>query len=329
VNLRRQLLFALGAGMVVAPRTLFAQPRGKVWQVGFLTPQRRPDSFKTGIFGAFLNGMRELGYLEGKNLMLEWRFADGRYERLAGLARELVHAGVDVIVTLGTIGTAAAQKATTTIPIVMGSVDNPVGSGFVKSLARPGGNITGLSNIAVDVSPKLLEMLHAMVPGLSRVALLLHPDNTAHAGRLNSMESAGHRSGVTILALRARVPEEIERAFQAMAQSKVHGLVIARDTFFNEQSPLIAELAAKHRLASIAGVREYAEAGGLMSYGSSLLEYFRRAAVYVDRIFKGARPADLPVEQPAKLELLINRGTAKALGLQIPQSLLAIADEII
>ena len=315
--------------MVVGPRTLFAQPRGKVWHVGFLTPQRRPDSFKAGIFGAFLNGMRELGYLEGKNLMVEWRFAEGRYERLAGLARELVHAGVDVIVTLGTIATAAAQKATTTIPIVMGSVDNPVGSGFVRSLAHPGGNITGLSNIAVDVSPKLLEMLHAMVPGLSRVALLLHPDNTAHASRLKSMESAGHRTGVTILALRARVPEEIERAFQAMAQSKVHGLVIASDTFFNEQSPLIAKLAAKHRLASIAGVREYVEAGGLMSYGSSLLEYFRRAAVYVDRIFKGARPAELPVEQPAKLELLINRGTAKALGLQIPQSLLAIADEII
>jgi putative ABC transport system substrate-binding protein len=329
VKLRRQLLLAIGACAMGQPLRAFAQQRAKVWRVGFLTPQRRPESLQTGIFGAFLNAMRELGYVEGQNLSVEWRFADGRYAHLRDLAAELVQLGVNVIVTLGTIATAAAQKATTTIPIVMGSVDNPVGSGFVKSLAHPGGNITGLSNIAVDVSPKLLEMLHAMVPGLSRVALLLHPDNTAHAARLKSMESAGHRTGVTIGAFRARAPEEIEDAFQAMAHSKVHGLVVARDTFFNEQSPLIARLAAKHRLASIAGVREYAEAGGLMSYGSSLLEYFRRAAVYVDKIFKGARPADLPVEQPAKLELLINRGTAKALGLQIPQSLLAIADEII
>src|SRR6266508_1504430 len=156
MNVRRKILLVLGLGMLPAAPASFAQPRAKVWRVGFLTPQRRPDSLQHGIFAAFLGGMRELGYLEGKNLMVEWRFADGRYERLVGLAAELVRVGVDVIVTLGTISTAAAQKATSTIPIVMGSVDNPVGSGFVKSLARPGGNITGLSNIAVDVSPKLL-----------------------------------------------------------------------------------------------------------------------------------------------------------------------------
>jgi putative tryptophan/tyrosine transport system substrate-binding protein len=328
VNVRRKLLVAFGLSVFAAPASL-AQQRGKIRRVGFLTAQRRPDSLQSGIFGAFLKSMRELGYLEGSNLMVEWRFADGRYERLPGLAADLVRLGVDVIVTLGTIATAAAQKATTTIPIVIGSVDDPVRSGFVKSLARPGGNITGLSNIAVDVGPKLLEMLHAMVPGLSQVALLLHPDNTAHPPRLKSMESAGHKTGVTILPLRARSPDEIDSAFQTMARSKVHGLVIARDTFFNERSAQIANLAARHRLPSIAGVREYAEAGGLMSYGSSLLEYFRRAAVYVDKIFKGAKPADLPVEQPAKLEFLINRRTASALGLAIPPSLLAIADEII
>jgi putative tryptophan/tyrosine transport system substrate-binding protein len=327
VELRRRLVFAIAACAVGTP--VLAQGRGKVWRVGFLTPQRRPGSLETGIFGAFLNGMRELGYAEGRNLSVEWRFADGRYEQLGELAAQLVQLRVNVIVTLGTIATAAAQKATTTIPIVMGSVDNPVGGGFVKTLARPGGNITGLSNIAVDVSPKLLEMLRAVVPALSRVALLLHPDNTSHAARLKSMETAGHRIGVTIVPFSVRSPNEFDGAFHAMARSKVHGLVVARDTFFNEQSRLIANRAAKNRLASIAGVREYAEAGGLMSYGSSLLEYFRHAAVYVDKIFKGAKPADLPVEQPAKLELLINRATAKALGLQIPQSLLASADEII
>lgn len=305
------------------------QQKGKVWRVGFLAPQRRPDSLGSDIFGAFSDGMRELGYVEGKNLVIEWRFADGHYERLSGLAEDLVRVKVDVIVTLGTAGTSAAQKATTRIPIVMGSVNDPVASGFVKSLARPGGNITGLSNIASDVGPKLLEMLHGMVPKLSRVAVLLNPANSSHATRLKSIEGAAHRTGVTILTLEARTPEEVETAFLTVAPKKAEAIIVMRDTFFNQQVHQIAELAAKHRLPSIAGIREYVEAGGLMSYGPSLRGYFRHAATYVDKICKGARPGDLPVEQPTKLELFINRTTAKALGLTIPRSLLIIADTVI
>lgn len=326
MNLRRRLLLALGAGAML-PAGARAQPR--VWRVGFLAPQRRPKSLEAGIFGAFVAGMREAGYVEGRNLSVEWRFADDRYDRLPELAADLVRVAVDAIVTIGTAGTRAAQRATSTIPIVMGSVNDPVASGFVKSLARPGGNITGFSNIAVDVTPKLLEMLQAIVPRLVRVAVLIHPDNPSHGARLGSLETAARKAGVDIVRTSARSTAQIETAFGEMTAAKAQALIVARDTFFTAQSAQIAQLAARQRLASIAGVREFPEAGGLMSYGSSLSRYFRRAAVYVDRIFKGASPADLPVEEPVALELVINRATAKALGLGIPQSLLTIADQVI
>jgi len=327
--LRRQLLLAIGACVVGTPSGVFAQPAGKVWRVGFLTPQRRPESLQSGISGAFLDGMRELGYVEGKNLAMEWRFAEDQFERLPGLAAELVAAKVDVIVTIGVATSRAVQKATTTIPIVLGSVNDPVGTGLVKSLARPGGNITGLSNVARDVSPKQLEMLQAVAPKLSYVAVLLNPTNSSHAGNLEAIEQAARVKGVRILSLQAATSSDVEKALATMGQKKAQGLIVMRDTFLQQQLTPVAKATTGQRIPSVAGVREYVEAGGLMSYGVSLRGNFRRAATYVDKILRGAKPADLPVEQPTKLELVINRGTAKALGLSIPQSLLAMADEVI
>jgi putative ABC transport system substrate-binding protein len=329
MNIRRKLLVALGASALAAPLASFAQQQGKVWRVGFLTPRSRPDTLDSGIFGAFRRGMRELGYVEGKSLMIEWRFADGTSERLSGLAAELVKLKVDVIVGAGPAATSAAQKATATIPTVMGSVGDPVGSGFVKSLAHPGGNITGISNLNVDVSPKLLEMLLSMVPKLSRVTVLINPDNPTNVMILKSVQAVAQERNVKILPALARTPQEIENAFAVMTQQNAGTVIVGRDAIFNQQARQIAQLAAKHRLPSIAAIREYAEAGGLMSYGANNADLYRRAATYVDKIFKGAKPADLPVEQPTTFELIINRRTAKALGLTVPQELLLRADKVI
>ena len=327
--MRRRLLIALGAGALAAPLSSFAQPQGKIWRVGFLSARSRPDSLDSTDYGAFVRGMRELGYVEGKNLVIEWRFADGKLERLPGLAAELVQLKVDVIVAAATPATSAAQKATTTIPIVFGSAGDPVGAGLVKSLARPGGNITGLSNLNVDIGPKRLEMLLAIVPKLSRVAVLVHPDNPNHTTLLQNIQAAGQTRGVTILRAEARTPQEIDNAFSLIRQQNAGALLVSLDPLFQQQKSQIAELTAKHRLPSMTADRIYAEAGCLMSYGSSIADLFRRAATYVDKIFKGAKPADLPVEQPTKFELIINRKTAKALGLTIPQSLLIMADKVI
>jgi putative ABC transport system substrate-binding protein len=273
--------------------------------------------------------MRELGYAEGKNLEVEWRFAHGKNELLAGLAAELVKRKVDVIVSNSPQAIRAAQKATATIPIVMTSVSDPVGSGFVQSLAHPGGNITGLSTISDDLGPKQLEMLLSIAPKLSRVAVLANPDSPGNIKALTNLQAAARRTGLIILPVNARVPQEIEDAYSQMAREKAGGLIILRDSIFNQQRRQIAELAAKHRLPTIASLREYVETGVLMSYGSSVSEQYRRAATFVDKIFKGAKPAELPVEQPTKLELFINGKTAKLLGLKIPPSLLASADKVI
>ena len=326
---RRNLLIMLGAGAFIVPFGSFAQQQGKVWRVGFLSSRSRPVSLDSDIFGAFRGGMREIAYIEGKNLVIEWRFAEGTSERLAGLAVELVQMKVDAIVAVATPGTSAAQKATTTIPIVMVNTADPVGSGFVASLAHPGGNITGLSNISAELSPKHLEMLHSMVPKLSRVAVLMNPNNSSHTTALKNVQAAAQRTGVTILSLDAPAPQEIENAFSMMAQKKAGAVIVTADVLFTQQVRQIAELAAKNRLPTIYGIREFVEAGGLMSYGTSITDNFRRAATYVDKILKGAKPGDLPVEQPTKFELVINRKTAKALGLTIPQSLLISADKVI
>ena len=329
MNKRRKLIVALGAGALAAPFASFAQQPDKVWRVGFLSARNRPVSFDADEYGGFPRGMRELGYVEGKNLTIEWRFADDKPERLPALAAELVQLKVDVIMAGNPPATSAAQKATTTIPIVFGGGGDPVGSGFVKSLAHPGGNITGVSNLAEDVSPKLLEMLLSFVPRLSLVGVLADPDNSSHAAILKNIQAASRKTGVTILPLEPRTPQEIERAFSTMAQKKAGALIVLRGALFTRLVRQIAELAAKNRLPTIAGLRVYPESGGLISYGSNNADNYRRAATYVDKILKGAKPGDLPVEQPTKFELIINGKTAKALGLKIPQSLLISADKII
>lgn len=326
---RRRLLIGLGANLLSAPLISAAQQPGKVWRVGFLSSRSRPASLDTDWYGAFPRGMRELSYVEGKNLVIEWRFADNKAERLPGLAAELVRMKVDVIVAGGTPAARAAQNATNTIPIVFGSSGDPVGVGLVQSLAHPGGNITGLSNIANDIGPKLLEMLISVLPKLSRVAILVNPNNANHLSMQRRVEAAAQTTSVTILSMDARTATEIGNAFAQMSLQKAGALIVFGDGIFTQQARQIAELAAKHRLPSITGPRAYVDAGGLMSYGPSLADNYRRAANYVDKIFKGAKPGDLPAEQPTKFELVINAKTAKALGLKIPQSLLISADKVI
>ena len=329
MNNRRKLIAALGAGSLVAPFASFSQQQGKVWRVGFLATRARPVSLDTDYAGVFLRGMGELGYVEGKNLVIEWRFAEGRTELLPVLATELVRMQVDVIVINGIAAALAAQKATATIPIILSNTVDPVDAGLIKSFARPAGNITGLSNLSGDIITKNLEMLLSMVPKLSRVAVLLNPSNVNNNVALKNVEAAAQRTSVNILPAKARTTPEIESGFSAMSRDKAGAVIVMNDTFFIQQRRQIAELAAKNRLPSIAAIREYAEAGGLMSYGSNISDNWRRVATYVDKILRGAKPADLPVEQPTKFELFINSKTAKALGLTIPQSLLISADKVI
>ena len=329
MKIRRKLVVALGAGSLAAPFALLAQNPGKVWRVGFLTMRNRPESFDTNIFGAFRAGLRELGYVEGNNLLIEWRFAEGKPERLTGLAAELVQLNVDVIVTAASQPTAAARKATATIPIVIGSAGDPVASGFVQSLARPGGNITGVSENADDIVAKLLEMLVRIRPRLALVAVLTNPDNPALATRLKVIQDAAKSIGVATLSTEARNAKDIGDAFAVMALKKAEALIVPTDPVFINQWRLIAELALKYRLPSTGGSGEYPQVGGLLSYGPNFPDNYRRSAAYVDKILKGAKPADLPVEQPTRYELIINRKTASALGLTIPQSILISAEKVV
>ncbi len=329
MNNRRKLVIALGMGALAAPFSSFAQQQGKVWRVGFLSTITRPASLDSGLLSSFVQGMHELSNGKEKNLEIEWRFADGNYKHLPALAAELVQLKVDVVVAWGTPSTSAAQKATSIIPIIMVAVGDPVASGFVSSLARPESNITGVSNFTGDVSPKELDMLRSMVPKLSCVAVLVNPTNPFSTSLLKSVQPAAQSIGVKMLSVEARTAQEIESAFAAMSRGNAGAAIVQGDVFFIQQRSQIAGLAIKHRIPSISYVHEYPEAGGLMSYESNLADQFRRAVIYVDKILKGAKPADLPVEQPTKFELYINGKTAKVLGLKIPQSLLIMADKVI
>lgn len=325
---RRELLIAFG-GVLAAPLIASAQQPGKTWRVGFLAA-RHVNFVDSDIFyGPFRQGMRELGYVEGKNLIIEWRSAEGKYERLPGLVMELVNAKVDVIVVAGNPAAKAAQKMVLTLPVVIGNAGDPVEGGFVKSLARPGGNITGLSNMTREVSLKQLEMLLEMVPRLSRVAVLMNSTNTASVKRAAQIEIVAQSRGLKILQMDARTPQEIDHAFAALRQQKAGALMVLLDSLFVQQKDQIAALTAERALPAIAYEPMYPEAGMLMSYGPSQPEMYRRAATYVDKLFKGAKPADLPVEQPTKFDLVINGKTARALGLKIPPALLIRANRVI
>jgi putative tryptophan/tyrosine transport system substrate-binding protein len=329
MNNRRKLLVTLGAGALTfaTPPGSFGQQQGKVWRVGYLSPTT--VSVNSQYTAAFLKGMRELGYVEGKNLIIEWRSAEGELERLPGLATELAELKVDVIVAVASPAIGAAQKATTTIPIVMAITGDPVGSGFVKSLARPGGNITGLSNMGGDTGPKLFELLLSVVPKLSRVVVLVTPTSTTYRAISESVQTAAQKAGVKTLMAEASTPQEIEYAFSMMVQEKADAVIVGSSSFLTQQRRQIAELALKYRIPSMFAIRLNVEAGGLISYGQNIADDFRRSATYVDKILKGAKPGDLPVEQPVSFELVVNLKTAKALGLTIPQTILLRADEVI
>ncbi|MBI3373142.1 MAG: ABC transporter substrate-binding protein [Betaproteobacteria bacterium] len=327
---RRRLLIALAAGALAVPFVSLAQQQGKIRRIGFLAVRSRSTpSNRDPYYDAFAQAIRELGYVEGKNLVIEWRFADGKYERLPALAVELVQLNVEVIVSHSDTAVEALQRATSTIPIVTAAVADPVGSGIAVSLARPGGNITGLSNMMIDLSAKYIELLKLMMPRLSRAAVLVNPRAPAHYVILKGIQAAAQQLGIKLLPVDARTPEEVERGFAAMRRERADGVIILGSPFFFGQRRQITELAARIRLPSMFTNREEVQAGGLMSYGQNLADYFRRAASYVDKILKGAKPGDLPIEQPTRIHLAINRKTAKALGITIPQELLFRADEVI
>jgi len=309
--------------------TAAAQAPEKVPRVGYLIAGSRSDPQRQRLAEAFRQGLRELGYVEGQNVAIESRWAEGKDDRFPALAADLVRSKVDVIVTQSGAATQAAQQATRTIPIVMALSNDAVGSGLVASLARPGGNVTGLTVMVPDLAGKQLQLLKEVVPEVSRVALLTNPANPASAPFLREAEAAARALGVRLQTLEARDPQEIDSAFAAMTRERAGALVVLTDSIFTNQRRQIAELAAERRLPAVYGNTEHAEAGGLVAYGANFLDLERRAATYVDKILKGAKPADLPVEQSTKFDLVINLKTAKTLGLTIPASLLSRADEVI
>ena len=327
----RRRLFVAGLCSVLAPAAGLAQQRTKIPRVGLLLVRERPASLETDAnLGAFLRAMRDLGYIEGRNVHYEWRFTgDMSRGPLDAAVLELVGAKVDVLVTPGTVSTLAAQRARTSIPIVFTAVADPVGSGVVQSLARPGGNTTGVSMFQGELGAKQLEFLRRVVPKRTRIGLISNPANAGNLPTVVQIKQAGQKAGLHIVHLEARNPEEIERAFTTLSQERAQAVVVNPDAFFIERTGQFAGLAAKFRLPAMYGVREFVEAGGLMSYGVSLSENWRRAASYVDKIIKGAKPQELPVEQPTKFELFINLKTAGDLGITFPVEMVALADKVI
>jgi len=325
-RLATAMVFLFFAGSLA---TVLAQPAEKVHRVGYLSPGSASDQERQHRLEAFRQGLRDLGYVEGKNVSIESRWAEGKYDRYPALAVDLVRLKVDVIVAVGGAATQAARRATRTIPIVMSVVIDPLGAGLVSNLAHPGGNVTGTSMMAPDIVGKQLEILKEVVPKVSRVALLWNPDNPGSAPQLSQAEAVGRALGLRLQTLEARDPQGIDRAFAAMTKEQAGALVVLVDAIFTNQVRQIAELAVKRHLPSIYGQREYARAGGLIVYSSNPLDLERRAATFVDKILKGVKPGDLPVEQPSKFELVINMKTAKALALTIPPSVLLRADQVI
>ena len=326
---RREFITLFGGTAATWPLAARAQqPAERVYRIGFLSVSFREQVLYAS--KAFEGGLRSLGYRVGENVVIEYRFADGEMGRLPALAAELVRLGVDIIVSGTNVTTVAAMKATTTIPIVMTNSAEPVSAGLVASLARPGGNVTGFSSEPGDeIYGKRLEFLKETVPNLSRVGVLWNPDFAPNLERLKSTRESSQALGLTLVPADARELDALDQAFATMVRERAQVLVILSDGVLFNCRGQIGVMAVKNRLPAISAVREYPEAGLLLSYGIDLPDQFRRSAVFVDKIFKGAKPADLPVEQPTKFELVINLKTAKALGIDIPPTLLARADEVI
>src|SRR5262245_1146218 len=319
-------IVTLTLSLLGVPIAAAAQPPPHVHRVGYLLGTTREQE---PLLEDFLKAMRALGYVEGQNLVMEYRAAEGQYERFPALAAELVRLKVDVLLSVNTPGALAAKDATTTIPIVMLGVGDPVASGLVASLARPGGNVTGVTSLSPDLVGKQLEFLKAMVPTLSRVAVLWNPANPANALRVRETEVAAQRLGVQLHLLEASGPEAFDSAFAAMSRAHAGALLVTGDSIVFQHRRRLAELAATNRLPTMHNIRPFVEAACLIAYGPSGRDRRRRAAVYVDKLLKGANPADLPVEQPTTFELVINLKTAEALGITIPPTLLFQATDVI
>jgi putative tryptophan/tyrosine transport system substrate-binding protein len=300
---------------------------GKTYRIGFLG--NSTAALEANLVGPFRDGLRELGYEEGRNILIEYRWAEGNYERFSALVDQLLAAKVDVIVTAGTPATLAVKKATTSVPLVMVAVGDPVGTGIAASLARPGGNVTGLSSIAPELEGKRLELLREIVPKLSCVATFWNPLNPFHTSAMKQVLAAAQALQITVQPLGVRASEELDQAFAAVLREQSDALVILADRVFLHNRTRLMDFAAKNRLPSVNAYRELVEAGGLMSFGPSYEDMHRRAAAYVDKILSGAKPGDLPIQQPIKFTLAINLKAANALGLTIPPTLLARADEVI
>jgi putative tryptophan/tyrosine transport system substrate-binding protein len=324
---RRQIVVtALAAGAIPASFQLCAQ-HSKVYRIGFLG--NSTAALEANLVEPFRAGLRDLGYVEGRNVVIEYRWAEGDYERLPRLVAELVALKVDVIVTAGTPAALAVQRGAAHTPLVMVAVGDPVGTGLVASLALPGGNGTGLTSIAPDLEGKRLELLSEVVPKLSHVSILLNPANPFHASADRAVHAAGKLLGVQIHSFEVRSARELDHAFEAIAKERPDAFIMLADRVFLHSRTRIVDFAAHNRIPAAYAYRELVEAGGLMSFGPNYADMHRRAATYVHKILRGAKPGDLPVELPTKFELVINVATAKALGLAIPQSVLVRADELI
>ena len=327
MNNRRKLVIALGAGALAWTGAARAQAPAKVRRIGLLSPFSPSD---TALWHqAFRLGLRDLGWVEGKNISIEYRYAEGRSDRLPDLAADLVRLKVDVIVASVTTDALAAQKATKAIPIVMAAGGDPVAIGLVESLARPGGNVTGLSQMTPELGGKRLELLKEMVPKLSRVAVLWNPQSAASTLNWKEIQPPARQLGIQLHSLEVRSPNDFDKAFEDATRARAGALVITARPSDQSNLKRIADLAAKSRLPSIYHFSEFADAGGLVTYGPDRADLFRRAATFVDKILKGAKPGDLPIEQPTKFELVVNMKTAKALGITIPQSVRFRADRVI
>jgi len=317
----------LALGILLGPLAAQAQQTGKPYRIGFLG--NSTAALEANLVGPFRAGLRDLGYVEGRNVLIEYRWTEGKYERFPALIGDLVALKVDVIVTAGTPATLAVKKATTSIPLVMVAVGDPVGTGIVPSLSRPGGNITGLTSISTEMDGKRLELLREVIPNVSHIAVLWNAASPLQVLAEKQTRAAAQVLRMNVLSLGVRTMEEIEGAFAAIVRERPGALLVLADRLFLHHRARIMDFAARHRLPGVHAYRELVEAGGLMSFGPSYADMHRRAAYFVDRILKGAKPADLPVERPATFELVINLKAAKALGLTIPQSVLLRATEVI
>ena len=325
---RRTFVGTLAGGLLAAPLAVEAQPAGKKVHVGVLMLPPRAGAGGTYI-AALREGLRELGYVEGKNLLLEIRWAEGRPDLLPGLAEELLSTRPDVLVASGTESILTLKRATRVVPIIMATVMDPVGLGVAASLAKPGGNLTGLGILSLELTSKRLQLLKEAVPRLSRIAVLWNSANHGNALMLREVEAASQTLGLRAQAVAVRRPDELAAAFEAIVSTQSNGILVIEDSMLVSHGPRIVTFVARTRLPAIYAFRRFVDAGGLMSYGPNLPDSFRRAATYIDRILKGTKPAELPIEQPTKFEFVINLKTAQALGLTIPPSLLQRADQVI